>query len=90
MSATHVVRHWKDNRFNPDAEFVFLKPLHLYDNVFVKAGDVMTEETKERLGKHRLKVWWNGRIIGTKKHIIRKGVAPAAKAPAKGPAKKVG
>ncbi len=60
-----AVRHWKQ-RYDPDAKFVFLKRLKLGLNVkkpWVLPGDpVPTGDV--RLGRGRLKRWWEAGIIG--------------------------
>lgn len=60
-----TMRHWKQ-RFTPDAKFVFLKRLKLgldAKKPWVMPGDpVPTGDV--RLGRGRLKKWWDAGIIG--------------------------
>lgn len=65
------VRHWKE-RFNKDAPLIFLRPmkLGLVSTPRVMPGDPVTDELRKELGAHRLKLWWNARVVGTKEYAI--------------------
>lgn len=58
------MRHWKQN-FTLDAPLRFRKRMHLnccgVDTV--QPGDPVTDEMREFLGAHRLKMWWRGEFI---------------------------
>ena len=51
------VRDWKD-RFDPEADYVFLKNLRLFSGR-VRPGDPVPKT----LGRHRLKIWYRGGFI---------------------------
>lgn len=53
-----AIRHWKE-RFDPKAEFVFMKRLQIGDG-YVYPGDPVN---KEMLKPHQLRLWWNGGFI---------------------------
>jgi len=58
------VRHWKQ-RFDAGAKMVFRKSrkLGLCGQERCEPGDPVTEEMKQVLGRHRLKMWWEAGMI---------------------------
>lgn len=58
------LRHWKQ-RFDPKAELIFTRPMQLDGETRVEAGDVITQELRDRfqLSDHRLARWWEARAI---------------------------
>lgn len=70
-------RHWKEV-FDPTNEFIFLKKLKLGvpGHEVVAPGDAMADEVRATLGEHRLKVWWNARVIGSREYAIAAGIVP--------------
>jgi len=56
------IRHWKDHK--PGDRLVFLKRM-LIEGVTFEAGTLVPESIVEKLGKHRLKMWWQARIFRT-------------------------
>jgi hypothetical protein len=83
MTATmpRYVRHWKE-RYEPGAPLIFLKRLNLgvEGHETVSPGDDVTPAIRKVLGEHRLKVWWNARVIGSKEYAIGIGLIPEPKA----------
>jgi len=84
------VRHWKQ-RFDKDADFVFLRHLRTGldpDNPFSNPGDPVPKD--DRIKGHRLKRWWEARIIGlanfvpppSKAQVTAEALAAAASEPA--------
>lgn len=73
-----VVRHWKEV-FDPTGEFIFIKRMKLGipGHEFVSPGDALTPEVRAKLGDHRLKVWWDARVIGSRDYAIAIGIVPA-------------
>jgi len=71
-------RHWKEV-FDPSNEFIFLKKLKLGipGHEVVAPGDAMADEVRATLGEHRLKVWWNARVIGSREYAVAAGIVPA-------------
>lgn len=58
------VRHWKQ-RFDVGAKMQFRKSrkLQLCGQERCEPGDPVTEEMKQALGRHRLKMWWEAGMI---------------------------
>ena len=55
---------WREPRWHTNPPLVFSKSLKLGDQRVVP-GDPVTEEIREKLGPHRLKVWWRAGVLGT-------------------------
>lgn len=57
-------RHWKQ-RFDAGAKMVFRKSrkLGLCGAERCEPGDLVTDEMKAALGRHRLKMWWEAGMI---------------------------
>ncbi len=81
MSTTfrRLVRSWKEH-WDPSADLIFLKRLKLDVDgaVTVQPGDPVTPRMREVLGTHRLKIWWNGRFVGSSEYAIKVGIVTAA------------
>ncbi len=58
------MRHWKQ-RFDPGAQLIFRKRMKLgmCGVDVVSFGDPVTEDMKQQLGRHRLKMWWEAQMI---------------------------
>lgn len=69
------VRHWKEV-FDPTATMIFIKRMKLgiAGAETVAPGDLVTEHIRTTLGAHRLKVWWDARVIGSRDYAIEIGV----------------
>lgn len=57
------IRHWKDH-YKPGAPLVFLKR-KLINGVVYEPGCLVPQELINKLGRHRVKVWWESRIFRT-------------------------
>ncbi len=66
-STQRFTRHWKEH-FSLEVDLIFVKRLRLGlpNKPFVLPGEDVTPEIREALGPHRLKVWWDARVIGTR------------------------
>lgn len=80
-----AIRHWKQ-RFDANKTLVLLKNL-TFAGVEMKAGDLVTDEMRAKLGPYKLKMWWESGTVGIKDHVPAKPEVMAA-APEKAPAKK--
>jgi hypothetical protein len=59
-------RHWKQ-RWDANAPMIFLKRMRMGDDPqrpFVLPGDPVTDAIREHIGPHRLRRWWDARVIG--------------------------
>ena len=59
------IRHWKQ-RFDMSAKLMFLtrRKFAMSPTGFMERGQEVTEEMKQALGRHRLKMWWRAGWIG--------------------------
>ena len=59
-----TMRHWKQ-RFDVGAELIFRKRMKLgiCGVEIVERGDIVTDAMKEVLGRNRLRMWWNNKIL---------------------------
>ena len=75
-NANGFVRHWKEH-WDPTSDLVFTKKMRLgFDGrQVVLPGDPVTPAMREKLGIHRLKIWWQARFVGRADWAIRKGAA---------------
>jgi len=72
------MRHWKQ-RFDPKAELIVTKQI-LLDGVQKNPGDLLSQEEVETLGPHRLRRWWEARVIA----LAPPKKSPTVQAAAKG------
>jgi len=70
-----IVRHWKET-FDETERFVFIKRLRLGlpNHPWVFPGDPLTDDIRSHLGSHRLKVWWEARVIASVDYAITLGL----------------
>lgn len=65
------VRDWRE-RWNPDADFIFLRTVELDHGRKVHNGDLVPDEVRQKLGARRLYIWWRAGLIGQAPEDARK------------------
>lgn len=55
------MRHWKQ-RFDPNAKMVLRRRMKL-GGEWVEGGTVLSDELVAKMGRHRLRVWWEANVI---------------------------
>ena len=70
-------RHWKQV-YDFDAELVFTKRMVLrkYGIEIAQPGDVVPQALKDSLGRHKLRIWWEGGFIAIQEKKVEKVEAP--------------
>ena len=74
------IRHWKQH-YDANKALVLMRNMS-FNGVEMKAGDLLTEEMRAKLGPYKLKLWWEAQIIQIQDHVPAKPEVMAA-APAK-------
>jgi hypothetical protein len=79
--ARRFVRHWKE-RFRKGMPLVFTKRVRLDANRTFEAGAAVPDDVRKELGEHRLRLWWEARVVGSATAAIAVGLKPAPTPPA--------